>query len=380
MKQQLYHLTLIFAVVAIVFIPAAFKLSDVQYDLTNLLFGWISDDPNKFSSDSRSLFKLFGVLSVLSIGLFVLLSKTQFWDKNKSKLAVLFKLIIAYYLASRFLVYGFDKVVKSQFFMPEPNTLYTPVGYLSKDILYWTSMGTSYWFNILTGCIEIGAAIMLLFGKTRFTGLLLLTGILVNVLIINIGFDISVKMYSLFLLFLVVLLLSPNLARLMKFLTGQSAQLQQQSKSFDVFYRPFVKTATKFFVVGLMLLDMSLFAIQTGNFNDDLAERPPLHGAYAMEPNSFQIKRCFVHRRGFFILQFQDDSFEDYALEIGETKLSITSYNKEMNEVPYRMYNNVLELNWEETIIKGNTIDWRSLPALADDFHFIEDYRLEIND
>ncbi len=371
MKQQLYHLTLIYAVVAIVFIPAAFKLSDVQYDLTNLLFGWISDDPNKFSSDSRSLLKLFGVLSVLSIGLFVLLSRTQFWDKNKSKLAVLFKLIIAYYLASRFLVYGFDKVVKSQFFMPEPNTLYTPVGYLSKDILYWTSMGTSYWFNILTGCVEIGAAIMLLFAKTRFTGLLLLTGILVNVLIINFGFDISVKMYSLFLLFLVVLLLSPNLARLIKFLSGHSAQLQQPSKTFDIFYRPFVKTATKCFVVGLMLLDMSLFAIQTGNFNDDLAERPPLHGAYqVVNENALGVKRFFIHRRGYLIFQHEDESFTDYAVKIFETKMSLINYKDEMNEVPFREKNGQLTLNFRGNQLIGKELDWRSLPALQDSFHF----------
>ena len=41
---------------------------------------------------------------------------------------------VAWFLALQLLQYGFDKVFKHQFYLPEPNTLYTPLGLLPPDL------------------------------------------------------------------------------------------------------------------------------------------------------------------------------------------------------------------------------------------------------
>ena len=50
--------------------------------------------------------------------------------------------------------YGVQKLLMQQFFTPEANTLYTPLGRLDKDILFWTTMGLSRGYNIFLGVVE----------------------------------------------------------------------------------------------------------------------------------------------------------------------------------------------------------------------------------
>ena len=49
--------------------------------------------------------------------------------------------------------------------------------------------------------LEILAAVLILIKRTRLMGLLLSLGILINVVAVNFGFDISVKLFSLFFFF-----------------------------------------------------------------------------------------------------------------------------------------------------------------------------------
>ncbi len=70
----------------------------------------------------------------------------------------------------------------------------------------------------------------------------------------------------------------------------------------------------KTLVIAFMLLDVLAIFLVTGNFDDNRAERPPLHGAYEVTqfvsnhdtlPSSELVenrwKRVFVHRHGYFI-------------------------------------------------------------------------------
>src|SRR5690554_1822611 len=98
-------------------------------------------------------------------------------------------LLLAFFLIR----YGLDKLFNRQFYTPASNTLHTPTGQLSKDILFWSSMGTSSFYNAFMGIAEVITGILLLFNRTRFLGLLLAFGILGNILSVNIGFDITVK-------------------------------------------------------------------------------------------------------------------------------------------------------------------------------------------
>ena len=115
----------------------------------------------------------------------------------------------SYILAFFLLKYGVDKIFKVQFYFPEPNTLFTPLGYLSKDILFWSTVGSSYSYSVISGIVEIIPALLLLSRKTRLLGALVAFGVLLHVLIINFSFDISVKILSSYLLILSLILILP---------------------------------------------------------------------------------------------------------------------------------------------------------------------------
>lgn len=148
-----------------------------------------------YSSDSYSMLGLIIILLLTSIIFSFLINKK--WFKH-------FLLIIEYicviYISVILIKYGIDKILKAQFPEPEPNILFTRFGNLDKDILFWSTIGTSKIYNIITGSIELFSGALLLFKRTRFLGLLLAIISFTQILIINISFDISVKFFSLILL------------------------------------------------------------------------------------------------------------------------------------------------------------------------------------
>ena len=117
----------------------------------------------------------------------------------EEKVRYWFQVSASYLLAFFLLKYGLDKVFKAQFYLPEPNTLYTPMGLLSKDILFWSTMGSSYAYSVFMGILEVLPAVLLFSSNTRLLGGIIAFGVLLNVLAINLSFDISVKVLSFYL-------------------------------------------------------------------------------------------------------------------------------------------------------------------------------------
>ena len=229
----------------------------------------------------------------------------------------------AWFLALHLLLYGFDKVFKSQFYLPEPNTLYTPLGQLSPDLAYWSLMGTSYTYSVFAGLLEVGPGLLLLWGRTRLVGGVLALAVLANVLALNFGFDISVKLWSGFLLGLAGVVAAPGLY------TAYFALVVREWRPAGP-WRPArwsgrLVGAGRGLLLGLLLLETAGRFVTAGRFNDDNAARPPLHGAYAVVPlqpaATLAPVRVFVHRRGYFITQAADGRLQDYALRYAPGRL-----------------------------------------------------------
>src|SRR4029077_19764906 len=76
------------------------------------------------------------------------------------------------------------------------------------------TIGSSYTYTVVAGIFEILPAVLLLFRRTRIIGAIIATAVMTNVVLINFGFDISVKLFSCFLLLLCVIVASPGLKKL----------------------------------------------------------------------------------------------------------------------------------------------------------------------
>jgi hypothetical protein len=144
----------------------------------------------------------------------------------------------------------------------------------------------------------------------------------------------------------------------------------------------------KAILLGLIFIESIGPYMLRGNFNDDHASRPLLHGAYTVthqnftEGNSlfdFKIKRVFIHRDGYMIFQFENDEMADFALDIDQPRqtMTLTDYSEaqQILRYSYNRKTNVLELqNANGTIIiSTKAIPWRNLPALQRSFHWTVD-------
>jgi hypothetical protein len=222
---------------------------------------------------------------------------------------------VAWFLALQLLEYGFDKVFKHQFYLPEPNTLYTPLGLLPPDLAYWSVMGASHSYSVFAGLLEVLPGLLLLWGRTRLVGGIMALAVLANVLALNISFAISVKLWSAFLLLLAGVVAAPGL------LTAYCALVRERYQS----ARP-VRPASwqgrwvgalRGAGLGILLLETTGPFVAESNFNDDRLPRPLLHGAYALtslQPAQQAPQRLFVHRQGYLITQAADGQLQDYQL------------------------------------------------------------------
>jgi hypothetical protein len=222
----------------------------------------------------------------------------------------------AWLLALHLLEYGFDKVFKAQFYLPEPNTLYTPLGQLPPDLAYWSLLGSSHFYSVFAGLLEVGPGLLLLWGRTRALGAVLAGAVLLNVLALNLGFDISVKLWSGFLLGLALVVAAPGLRALYAGLVQERWRPARVPRPAGWGGRG-VGTL-RGLLLALLLLETTGPYLQTGVFNDDAAPRPFLHGAYALRTalpaGGTRLRRLFIHRRGYLIVEDTAGHFHDYPL------------------------------------------------------------------
>ncbi|MBK6622737.1 MAG: hypothetical protein IPG32_18410 [Saprospirales bacterium] len=270
-------------------------------------------EPHLISDSTGFYLHAFNAM-ILSLLLAAVWTRLDRKSTNDNLLRYGFIVIARYYLALQLLVYGLSKVFKWQFYMPEPNTLFTPLGYLHRDILFWSAMGVSRSYTVFSGLVEVLPALLLLFRPTRLAGGLIAAGVMTHVLALNLSFDISVKLYSAFLLLLCLFILAPDAPRLWAFFfTQQSPPAPFRSPAFR---RKNLYLLAKTIAICLILTDALYPYLSSGNFNDDRAPRPPLHGAYeVMRGDSWQSwQRVFIHRKGYFITQSAEGRMQDYGL------------------------------------------------------------------
>jgi hypothetical protein len=112
-------------------------------------------------------------------------------------------------LAASLLEYGMTKVIPTQFPPPPLTALVTPVGEMTLSALLWTTIGSAPAYQIATGCVEVLAAVLLLLPWTVPLGAVLALVSLLQVLLLNLTFDIGVKLVTMHLIVLSVILLVP---------------------------------------------------------------------------------------------------------------------------------------------------------------------------
>ena len=152
----------------------------------------------------------------LSFNLFLTIPIVLAWgilDRNRLSYNILFywfQVILRTTLIFAMLLYGLAKIFKGQFPEPSLERLLQTVGDMSPMGLAWTFMGHSFFYNIFIGFAEILGGVLLIFRRTVTLGSLIIIGVMSNVLMMNLTYDIPVKLVSAHLVFMALILLFAN--------------------------------------------------------------------------------------------------------------------------------------------------------------------------
>jgi hypothetical protein len=133
---------------------------------------------------------------------------------HDAKLCEWLRVGLRYRLAFVMLGYGLAKVFNTQFPMPKASQLLVSYGESSPEGLLWRFMGASTAYTFFAGALECLGAVLLFTRRTTTLGALLLAAVLTNVLMLNLCYDVPVKLYSAFYLGIALFLAGPDLGRL----------------------------------------------------------------------------------------------------------------------------------------------------------------------
>ncbi len=201
-------------------------------------------------SDSKIVTLGVVVSALIGIVLYVLVTHFQ---TSQEKTKEILRDFLRYFLVLIFIQYGWVKILGIQFYSPEPNILYSEFGHLEKDILFWSTLGLSKLYNIVTGSIECVIALLLCFRKTLFLGLLLALIACFQIVLINFSFDISVKTFSLLLSLITLTLLSPYFKNIKHFIQQEYDKVEPPKSEGLILSQSFQKGFKAIFIIFLVL-------------------------------------------------------------------------------------------------------------------------------
>lgn len=124
---------------------------------------------------------------------------------------------VRYFLAFAAFTYGIIKVFKMQMNFPTLSQLATPLGDFLPMRFTWMYIGYSDGYQIFSGMMELVVFFLLLFRRTVLLGLFIGLGVFANVMLLNLFYDIPVKLFSIHLFVMCAFLISFDLKRIFNF-------------------------------------------------------------------------------------------------------------------------------------------------------------------
>jgi hypothetical protein len=137
--------------------------------------------------------------------------------KNYSALNYWLCLFARYYIAMYAFAYGILKIFALQMIFPSLHQMATPLGDLLPMRLSWLFIGYSTPYQVFSGIAEVLAGLLLLYRRTATLGTLLALGVFTNVMMLNLSYDIPVKIFSIQLVLVCLFLLANEAGRIWDF-------------------------------------------------------------------------------------------------------------------------------------------------------------------
>lgn len=251
--------------------------------------GWMAfriDADNHPSGSGDTMFDWMQVFTWLVVAALVTVLWTWLGRKRTGheRLQAWLRSYVRFYLCIFMLSYGAAKAIKSQFAFPGLDELLQPIGESSPMGMVWDFMGASTAYTMFTGMVEMLGGFLLAFRRTALLGALVSIGAMLNVLMLNLFYDVPVKLFSAHLMLMGVFLALPHLRRLLDlFVLNRRVERFEERRLFEGPRRNRVMAVASVVLV-LAFAGWSLYGSWKNSVEwGDLRPRPPLYGIWAAE-------------------------------------------------------------------------------------------------
>lgn len=217
---------------------------------------------------------------------------------------------IRYYIALVAFIYGWDKVFLMQMPFPNQSQLATPLGDFLPMRLSWMFIGYSAPYQFFGGCLEMIAGLLLLFRKTITLGLFFATGVFLNVLALNLSYDIPVKIYSMELELMCMYLLFCDSKRLLSFFITNNGAGANSSYEIN-FNKKWIRIARIILKLTFIVLFFGLAGYNTWQYKtsgNETAPKPFSEGMYDVK--TFAVNKDTIPMIAGDSLRWQNIIFE----------------------------------------------------------------------
>jgi hypothetical protein len=194
-----------------------------------------------------------------------------------------FHLFVRFALGATMVGYGMSKVIPLQMPAPQLTRLLEPFGNFSPMGVLWYSIGSSRPYEMFTGCAELAGGVLLFVPRLSTLGAMVCLADAVEIFMLNMTYDVPVKLFSFHLILMSLFLLAPHAKRLANVLvlnrTAAPATVSQWSS----------RRATRAALIAQLVFGAYLVAVSlTGSIGGwsrygGGAPRSPLYGIWTVE-------------------------------------------------------------------------------------------------
>lgn len=314
--------------------------------------------------------------------------------KDQQNLFNFLLVILRYYVGFMMLSYGMSKIFVNQFPGLSLFDLIKPYGASSPMGLMWNFMEYSGSYSIFSGLAEFIGGILLLFRRTSKLGALIIFAVMLNVFMLNMSYDIPVKLFSFHLMLMSLFILIPHFRSLLNFFIANKPTLPKK-------YAPYFSSRkwniAGYVVKGVFVLHALIVVTSNGYSSRQSygaeAPLPPLYGIYEVQDfivNNDTLPPLLtdpVRWNKLVIDKYQggvvkmNDEIEYLKPEVDslESRLSLVPYNGEGSyELDYTVQESNLTLTSnkgeKEIIIKLTRKDEKVFPLMNRKFNWINEY------
>jgi hypothetical protein len=212
---------------------------------------------NNGSGDTSERWKnMFSLLILAGIGC-LLWSLVDRKRKSYVQANYWLRVFLRYFLILNCISYGLYKLYALQMSFPNQSQLATPLGDLLPMRFSWMFIGYSTPYQFFSGAMEAVAGLLLLNRKTITLGVMLSLAVFTNVMVLNLCYDIPVKISSMHLVIYSVYLLLADGKRLLDFFV-----FNKPTNANSIDYIPYPKKWMRITRIVLKLAFVGLFVIK----------------------------------------------------------------------------------------------------------------------